>query len=140
MKCLLSDAMIAHTAAQPSTAVSSPSNSSSSPASPNTSNTSPLSQANANLLANSPSGAGDGAVNKRSIAEAQGAGDTRTVFQGVYQALKSQCGCKPFSRIVELRSLEGALGDAQSGILNLSHFYRRFKELLFLKHRLGQQL
>lgn len=81
MKCLLSDAMIAHTAAHPPSATATPSNSSS-PASPNTSNTSPLSQANASLLANSPAGSGDGAVNKRSIAEAQGAGDTRIVFQG----------------------------------------------------------
>ncbi|XP_029212832.2 poly [ADP-ribose] polymerase tankyrase-1-like [Acropora muricata] len=82
VKCLLSDAMLAHTASHPpSVHLTTPSNGSS-PASPNTSSTLPLSQANASLLANSPAGSGDGAVNKRSIAEAQGAGDTRTVFQG----------------------------------------------------------
>ena len=73
--------MMAHTAAHPPSAAATPS-STSSPASPNTSNTSPLSQANASLLANSPAGSGDGAVNKRSIAEAQGAGDTRIILPG----------------------------------------------------------
>ena len=82
VKCLLSDAMMAHTATHPPSVVSTPSNTSS-PASPNTSNTSPLSQANASLLANSPAGSGDGAVNKRSIAEAQGAGDTRIILPGM---------------------------------------------------------
>lgn len=89
MKCLLSDAMIAHTASHPPSVHSTPPSNGSSPASANTSSTSPpLSQANASLLANSPAGSGDGAVNKRSIAEAQGAGDTRIVFQGPYHKFK----------------------------------------------------
>ncbi|KAK2573093.1 Poly [ADP-ribose] polymerase tankyrase-1 [Acropora cervicornis] len=82
VKCLLSDAMLAHTASHPPSVHLTPPSNGSSPASPNTSSTLPLSQANASLLANSPAGSGDGAVNKRSIAEAQGAGDTRIVFQG----------------------------------------------------------
>ena len=77
MKCLLSDAMMAYVApATPN--VKSP------PATPNSSNSSPLSPANASLLANSPAGSGDGAVNKRSISEAQGAGDTRIILPGIY--------------------------------------------------------
>ena len=77
MKCLLSDAMMAYVApAAPN--VTSP------PATPNSSNSSPLSPANASLLANSPAGSGDGAVNKRSISEAQGAGDTRIILPGIY--------------------------------------------------------
>ncbi|XP_073238297.1 poly [ADP-ribose] polymerase tankyrase-2-like [Porites lutea] len=75
VKCLLSDAMMAYVApATPN--VTSP------PATPNSSNSSPLSPANASLLANSPAGSGDGAVNKRSISEAQGAGDTRIILPG----------------------------------------------------------
>ena len=91
MKCLLSDAMLAHTASHPSSVHSTPPSNGSSPASPNTTSTLPLSQANASLLANSPAGSGDGAVNKRSIAEAQGAGDTRIVFQGPYHEFKALC-------------------------------------------------
>lgn len=91
VKCLLSDAMLAHTASHPPSVHLTPPSNGSSPASPNTSSTLPLSQANASLLANSPAGSGDGAVNKRSIAEAQGAGDTRTVFQGPYHKLKASC-------------------------------------------------
>ena len=77
MKCLLSDAMMAYVApATPN--VTSP------PVTPNSSNSLPLSPANASLLANSPAGSGDGAVNKRSISEAQGAGDTRIILPGIY--------------------------------------------------------
>ena len=54
------------------------------PVTPNSSNSLPLSPANASLLANSPAGSGDGAVNKRSISEAQGAGDTRIILPGIY--------------------------------------------------------
>ena len=32
----------------------------------------------------SPAGSGDGAVNKRSISEVQGAGDTRIILPGIY--------------------------------------------------------
>ena len=56
----------------------------SAPATPNSSYSSPLSPANSSLLANSPAGSGDGAVNKGSISEAQGAGDTRIILPGIY--------------------------------------------------------
>ena len=82
MKCLLSDAMLAHTANNPPSTPATPSSSAASPSSANNSSSSPLSQANASLLANSPAGSGDGAVNKRSIAEAQGSGETRFMVPG----------------------------------------------------------
>ena len=82
VKCLLSDAMLAHTANNPPSAPATPSSSTSSPSSPNNSSSSPLSQANTSLLANSPAGSGDGAVNKRSIAEAQGSGESRVMVPG----------------------------------------------------------
>lgn len=86
MKCLLSDAMLAHTANNPPSAPATPSSSCASPSSTNNSSSSPLSQANASLLANSPAGSGDGAVNKRSIAEAQGSGETRFMVPGKGQS------------------------------------------------------
>ena len=80
VKCLLSDAMISHANNQTShaTSVKSVSPSSLSPSN------STLSQANASLLSNSPAGSGDGAVNKRSIAEAQGSGEPRHIVPGMY--------------------------------------------------------
>lgn len=90
VKCLLSDAMLAHTANNPPSAPATPSSSSASPSSPNNSSSLPLSQANASLLANSPAGSGDGAVNKRSITEAQGSGETRFMVPGKGQ-LRVHC-------------------------------------------------
>ena len=79
MKCLLGDAMLTFTQNASSPSAMSPSPSPSTSAGGH----SPLSPANASLLANSPAGSADGAVNKRSISEAQGQGEARHMAPGL---------------------------------------------------------